>query len=75
MVNHDKVDFFLTVFRLGDMVLDFPTDIWKNYDIDSRHKIRQRYGSTLAYQQRSFILCTASRVKSESLSLIVKVSL
>ena len=59
MVNHDKVDFFLTVFRLGDMVLDFPTDIWKNYDTDSRHKIRQLYGSTLAYQQRSFIFCTA----------------
>ena len=39
------------------MVLDFPTDIWKNYDI--RHKIRQRYGSTLAYQQQSLILCTA----------------
>ena len=59
MVNHNKVDFFLTVFRLGDMVLDFPTDIWENYDIDSRHKICQRYGSTLAYQQRSFILRSA----------------
>ena len=54
------------------MVLDFLTPVWKNYDIDSRRKIRQLNASTLAYHQRSFILCTA--FQSENLSLIKKMS-
>lgn len=45
------------------MVLDFLTPIWKINDIDSCRKIRHLYASTLAYQQRSFILCTAFQIQ------------
>ena len=56
------------------MVLDFPTDIWKNYDLIVVIKYVSDMEVLWLISNDHLSSVLRSRVKSESLSLIVKMS-